>query len=115
MCGSTRFIDEFQKANLALTMQGLIVLSVGCNTKSDNELFSNMPKEELARLKARLDVLHYQKIEMSDLVFVINVDGYIGESTRREIEYAHACEKTVKYLYHLVNGEEWKQLGHCVI
>ena len=42
--------------------------------------------------------LHFQKIEMSDAIFVVNVDGYIGESTRKEIEYAKSLDKEVMYL-----------------
>lgn len=105
LCGSTRFIEHFEKANLQMTLQGLIVLSVGCNTKSDNDLFSKMTDEERALTKARLDVLHYSKIEMCDLVYVVNCQNYIGESTRREIEYAKACNKPVKFLFHSCNGE----------
>ena len=46
-----------------------------------------------------LDNLHREKIEMSDAIFVVNVDGYIGESTSDEIEYAKSNGKTVRYLY----------------
>ena len=42
--------------------------------------------------------MHKRKIDMADEIYVINVDGYIGDSTRSEIEYAHAIGKTVRYL-----------------
>lgn len=45
-----------------------------------------------------LDDMHLRKIDLADEIFVINVGGYIGESTSREIEYAQATGKTVRYL-----------------
>lgn len=95
LCGSTRFIDAFQEANLKETLAGNIVLSVGCNTKSDAGLFKGTECEEIKR---KLDNLHKQKIYLADEVLVLNVDGYIGESTRNEIEYAHKHNKIVRYL-----------------
>lgn len=96
LCGSTRFMEAFQEANLRLTCEMNIVLSVGCNTKSDRDLlFSGEMTEEL---KERLDWLHKRKIDMCDEVFVLNVGGYIGESTRSEIDYALKIGKPVKYL-----------------
>ena len=49
-------------------------------------------------MKARLDELHLRKIDLADEVMVLNVGGYIGDSTRREIEYANAHGKPVRYL-----------------
>ena len=48
--------------------------------------------------KAMLDDMHLRKIDLADEIFVINVDGYIGESTRREIAYAKQTGKPVRYL-----------------
>lgn len=93
LCGSTRFGDAFRAANLDLTLQGHIVLSIGCDTKSDDVLGINDPS-----LKAQLDELHLRKIDMADEVLVLNVGGYIGESTRREIAYATALGRTIRYL-----------------
>ena len=45
-----------------------------------------------------LDDMHKRKIDMADEIFVINVGGYIGESTRSEIKYAQATGKPVRYL-----------------
>lgn len=95
LCGSTRFWRAYQEANLAETLAGHIVLSVGCDTHSDAELFS---PEELLRLKQGLDELHLRKIDLADEVLVLNVGGYIGESTHREIAYAEAHSKRVRYL-----------------
>jgi cell division protein FtsB len=92
LCGSTRFMDAFRAANLRLTLEGKIVLSVGCNTKSD----ASMSLGE--DVKKRLDELHLRKIDLADEVLVLNVGGYIGESTRREIEYAKRLGKPISFL-----------------
>lgn len=67
LCGSTRFYNEFQAANLRETLAGRIVLSVGCDTKADTDLFGAL-NEEASAIKCRLDVLHKRKIDMSDEV-----------------------------------------------
>jgi hypothetical protein len=96
LCGSTRFMQAFQEANLKLTFDGYVVLSVGCNTKSDTEL---MAAGELTQaLKRKLDLLHKRKIDMADEILVLNVGGYIGQSTQSEIEYAEQEGKPIKYL-----------------
>jgi hypothetical protein len=97
LCGSTRFMEAFQAANLNETIQGHIVLSVGCNTKSDAELFGGNQFNQ-TELKRQLDDLHKRKIDLADEVLVLNVGGYVGESTRSEIEYAQAQGKPVRYL-----------------
>lgn len=92
LCGSTRFYKTFDEQNFRLTLAGKIVLSIGCNTKSDEGL--SLTEED----KTRLDELHKRKIDLCDSVFVLNVDGYIGSSTRSEIEYALLHGKPVAYL-----------------
>jgi len=98
LCGSTRFGDAFREANLQETIDGKIVLSIGCDLKSDHELWSDLTTIELTRLKAQLDVLHLQKIDLADEILVLNIGGYIGESTMREIIYAERHGKLVRYL-----------------
>lgn len=92
LCGSTRFvqtwIDEYQR----LSDEGNIVLTVARMPPRPN-LQHDEPE-----LKARLDALHLRKIDLADEVFVLDVDGYIGSSTKREIEYAVANNKPVWYL-----------------
>lgn len=97
LCGSTRFHATFEEANLSETLEGHIVLSIGCNLKSDDEVFKGMAPAALRLIKAKLDVLHLHKIEMSDEILVINEDGYIGESTEREIEYARSIGVGIRY------------------
>lgn len=99
LCGSTRFRDEFMAAQKKLTLQGYIVISVGLFGHSgDNEVWENMDEGTLTKTKEMLDDMHKRKIDMADEIFVINVGGYIGSSTRSEIEYAEKEGKPVRYL-----------------
>ncbi len=96
LCGSTRFGDAFQEANLRETVAGHIVLSIGCCLRSDHELWPDEQTRE--ELKRKLDALHLDKIELADEILVLNVGGYIGESTASEIDHARAQGKPVRYL-----------------
>ena len=99
LCGSTRFKDEFMQAQKTLTLEGNIVISVGLFGHSgDNEVRENMSEDTLTATKIMLDDMHKRKIDMADEIFVINVGGYIGESTRSEIEYAAQTGKAIRYL-----------------
>ena len=99
LCGSTRFKDEFMKAQKDLTLKGYIVISVGLFGHSgDQEVWENMDEGTLTKTKEMLDDMHKRKIDMADEIFVINVDGYIGDSTKSEIAYATNTGKTVNYL-----------------
>ena len=92
LCGSTKFKEEYTKAQKELTLQGNIVISVGLFGHSgDAEVWTEGTKE-------MLDDMHKRKIDMADEIFVINVGGYIGESTRREIAYATSKGMTIRYL-----------------
>ena len=74
-----------------LTLDGNIVLTPN--------FFNGIKKEEIdKRMKKMLDEMHKQKIDMSDEIYVINVGGYIGESTKSEIEYAKEKGKRISYL-----------------
>lgn len=99
LCGSTRFKDAFLETQKKLTLKGNIVISVGLFGHSgDNEVWENMDEGTLTKTKAMLDDMHKRKIDMADEIFVINVGGYIGDSTRSEIEYAIQTGKPVHYL-----------------
>ena len=99
MCGSTRFKDEFLEVQKRLTLEGNIVISVGLFGHSgDSEVWENMDEGTLTKTKAMLDDMHKRKIDMADEIYVINVGGYIGESTRSEIDYAIRHGKKVRYL-----------------
>ncbi|MBF4691514.1 hypothetical protein [Fusibacter ferrireducens] len=91
LCGSTRFKESFENIEKKLTLEGRIVLSV-CFFDKDDVLELDSEQYEI------LGELHRDKIKMSDGIFVINENGYIGESTRREIEYAQLLNKEIEYL-----------------
>ena len=75
------------------------MISVGLFGHSgDNEVWENMDEVTLTKTKEMLDDMHKRKIDMADEIFVINVGGYIGESTQLEIEYAKKTGKKVNYL-----------------
>lgn len=92
LCGSTKFKDEFLKEQKRLSLEGNIVISVGLFGHSgDDEVWNDNVKE-------MLDDMHKRKIDMADEIFVINKGGYIGSSTKSEIEYAKKTGKPVHYL-----------------
>lgn len=92
LCGSTRFKEQFLETQKRLTLEGNIILTVG--------LFGHSGDEEVWKpgTKEMLDDMHLRKIDMADEIFVINVGGYIGESTKREIAYAESLGKKVNFL-----------------
>ena len=99
LCGSTRFKKEFIEAQKRLTLEGNIVLSVGLFGHSgDEEVWEDMDEGTITKTKIMLDDMHKRKIDMSDEIYVINVGGYIGDSTKSEIEYAKKNGKRVRYL-----------------
>ncbi len=93
LCGSTRFEDEFKMVNKELTLRGHVVISIGVfGHSSDNQIWDE-------NTKRMLDKIHKRKIDLASAIMVINKDGYIGESTKSEIEYAKATNKEVYYWY----------------
>ena len=92
LCGSTRFKEQFLDIQKRLTLDGYIVISAG--------LFGHSGDEDVWKpgVKEMLDDMHLRKIDLADEIFVINVGGYIGESTKREIAYAKETGKKVNYL-----------------
>ena len=97
LCGSTRFWKKFQEEGLRLTMEGKIVLSIGI-CAPDSMILAHPETEEGKRQKKMLDELHLKKIELADRIHVLNVEGYIGESTRNEIAYAMRLGKITTFL-----------------
>lgn len=91
LCGSTRFKTEFIEVQKQLTLKGYIVISVGLFGHSGDEEAFNY------KIKKMLDDMHKRKIDMADEIFVVDVDGYIGESTLSEIVYAENYGKKVHY------------------
>lgn len=102
LCGSTKYKDEYLMVNKWLTLQGNIVISVS--------MFGHVDKEPLTQdEKTILDQVHKNKIDIASEIFVINVDGYIGSSTKQEIEYADSKGKKIRFLTdEKRNFEKWK-------
>lgn len=96
LCGSTRFAEEFHCQNVLETAAGHIVLSIGVNLKYEADLLILGRIDDA--MKTRLDALHFHKIDLADEVLVLNVDGYVGESTKNEILYAIQQKKPIRWL-----------------
>lgn len=90
LCGSTKFKDDFERVNKELTLKGNIVISVACFGHSGDVLTEEQ--------KVLLDDIHKRKIDLADAIYVINKGGYIGNSTRSEIEYAQTLNKKIIYM-----------------
>ena len=90
LCGSTRFKEDFERVNKELTLAGNIVISVGCFGHA-GDVFTD-------EQKVMLDDIHKRKIDMADAIYVINKDGYIGSSTRSEIQYATRLGKQIIFM-----------------
>jgi len=108
LCGSTRFKDAFDEANYRETMAGKIVLSVGffmhASGNKHGEGIGATPEQKVC-----LDELHKRKIDISDEVLILNVGGYIGESTQSELDYAEEHCKSVRFLEEVTprNTQGW--------
>lgn len=90
LCGSTRFKEFFMEWNKVFTLRGYIVVMPGVFEHSGDAITEEQ--------KMRLDELHKWKITLADSVFVINPGGYIGESTKSEIEFAESLGTKVIYM-----------------
>lgn len=95
LCGSTRFVDDFNAWRHHFTHDGMIVLSIEIVT---TQAIEHDPQHVAPTEKAKLDTLHLRKIDLADFVFVINRDGFVGESTRNEIAYARRRDKPIAWL-----------------
>ena len=90
ICGSLKFIEEMKFYTEKLALENNCVLSV----------FYPMKNKE-CYTSEEIDILgkgHYKKIDLSDAIFVINKNGYIGEAVKKEIEYAKNKNKEIIYL-----------------
>ena len=96
LCGSTKFKETFEEVTRKLTLRGYVVLGVGLYIHADNESLHPYTKQ-------MLDVIHLRKILLSDAIYVINVDGYIGNSTKFEMEFANQLGKKIYYLERMTN------------
>jgi len=91
LCGSSKFKEDFDRVNEELTMKGNVVFSLGVFGHAKGIEHSKETVEQLKKI-------HFKKIDLSDKIYVVNKDGYIGESTRIEINYAETNGKEVEYM-----------------
>lgn len=105
LCGSSRFFDAHMLVQMHLSLKGYIVIPLSCYGHVDQPqgahtlIGANPPGESPTDNKVGVDQLHFDKISMSDAIFVVNVGNYIGESTQREIDYAKSLGLTIYYLF----------------
>ena len=91
LCGSTKFKDEFLEWQKRFSLKGFIVLTTAGFSHADG--WEPTPEQKKA-----IDALHFRKIAMSDMIFVINKKGYIGESTQNEIAFAKRMKVMIRYM-----------------
>lgn len=100
VCGSMRFYKEMMEATEKMELKGNCMLPPIYNP-------SRPHKDDFTEEEAKmLDAMHKERIKLSDAIFVINVDGYIGSSTQKEIEFAKSLNKEVIYYTNFVNELE---------
>jgi hypothetical protein len=90
LCGSSRFRKEYAEVFNREEHEGRICLTIHC--------FKDDPCCKTPEDHARMDAKHRHKIDLADEILVMNVGGYVGESTRREIAYARGTGKRVRWL-----------------
>ena len=89
ICGSMRYSKEMMKIAYELEVKkGYVVIQCVYNV-------DGLTEEEIDF--SLLDKLHKKKIDVSDAIYVVNIDGYIGNSAKKEIEYAINNGKEVIY------------------
>jgi len=93
LCGSTKFKSAFEEWNVRLTLSGAIILSIVIPSHSYGLALTTDEK-------SAFDRAHLGKIDLSDEIFVLDIGGYIGESTAREIAHAKTTGKIIRYLSH---------------
>jgi hypothetical protein len=98
LCGSTRFWQAFQQQNINETLAGKIVLSIAPFNQHDDITFSDLSQLDKEAITTQLNMLHQHKIDLADEVLILNMNGYIGESTQREIDYARSKNKLIRFL-----------------
>lgn len=94
VCGSLRFMKEMMEITEKMELQGNCMLSPIYPTKPDKDAYTE--NEALM-----LDKMHKEKIKISDAILVVNVDNYIGNSTKSEIEFAKSLGKEIIYYTNL--------------
>ena len=105
-CGSSKFVGEmavlmWEFEKLGNICVGLHLMPNGYGeAKGHGKNYHHLA--ELEGIAEQMDALHRRKIDLADEIFIVNLNGYIGESTRNEIEYAEKLKKPIKYLEQLI-------------
>ena len=115
LCGSTKFTDEMLIKQWELTKAGHIVLTwcVLPNSYFEQVICGNGDHAHLGdqeNVKEIIDAVHKKKIDLSDEILVINVDDYIGESTKSEVLHALKAGKIVRFL-HPHEKRDWEDVS----
>lgn len=90
VCGSLRFMKEIMEITEKMALQGNCMLSIVYPMKTDKEDYTD---EEIAVLNK----MHRERIKLADAILVVNVDNYIGSTTKSEIEFAKELNKEIIY------------------
>jgi hypothetical protein len=100
LCGSSRWPELHHRVMMEETLAGNIVIPMGLYGHADyppGAKAATNDGDESTAVKQMLDRLHFAKIDLADEIIVVSEDGYFGSSTRREIAYAAAQGKRVRY------------------
>lgn len=118
LCGSSRFVDimavqawELERDEGAIVM-GLHLLPYWYVSPN-----GGLPTDHLAEhedVAEQMDELHLRKINLAEEIFVINVEGYVGNSTQREIAYAMATRKKVRFLDETAGNQMLEKRSHII-
>lgn len=95
VCGSMKFQNEMMEIAEKMKLQGNCMLCPVFPTKTDKEDYTAEQIETFGKM-------HKEKIKLSDAILVVNVDHYIGSSTKSEIEFAKSLHKEVIYYTDIV-------------
>lgn len=97
VCGSLKFKDEIMKISEKLELEGNCMLCPIYPTRSDKDAYTEEELEMLGKV-------HKEKIKISDAILVVNVDNYIGNSTKKEVEYAKSLNKEIIYYTDIIKN-----------
>lgn len=111
ICGSTRFKDEIRTQEMLETIKGNIVVSLGCYFLADHDVWKT---PDASNIKRRLCLLHLDKIDLANEVLIVNVGGYIGEHTKRELAYAYHVGKLIRFVEPIEPAGSWTVLRELV-
>lgn len=98
ICGSLKFQNEMKQIAEEMELKGHCILPVIYPTKSDKNAYT---EEELKMF----DKMHKEKIKLSNAILVVDLNGYIGNSTQNEIEFAKSLDKEILYYSDLSSGK----------